>query len=55
MTLIMFSILDSLKWISFFEKNFLLVNTSIKVILRILFLFFSNADVKFAKQLRKLT
>lgn len=40
-----FLLLNSLKRIWFFGKAFLLVITSIEVILKIFFLFFCNADV----------
>lgn len=45
---------DKLERVWFFEETFLLANTSIKKVLRILFFSFSNIDVKFAK-LRKFT
>lgn len=33
----------------FFKKTFLLANTSIKIVLKIYFSFFSNINIKFAK------
>lgn len=54
MVLASFFLQDSLKKIRFFEKTFLLVDTNIKVILRMLFLSFNNIDVKFTK-LKKFT
>ncbi len=44
-----FSIQDSLEIIWFFEETFLLADTSIEVVLEMLFLSLSNADVEFAK------
>ncbi len=49
-----FSLQNSLGRVWFFEETFLLADTSIKVVLGMLFLSFSNANVKFAK-LGKLT
>lgn len=54
MALARFLFQDNLGRVSFFEKTFLLVNTSIDVILKMPFLSLNNADVKFAK-LEKLT
>lgn len=45
---------DSLKKVKFFEETFLVGNISMEVILRIHFLYFSNADIKFAKKWEKL-
>ncbi len=45
---------DSLKRAQFFEETFLLADISIDVVLRMLFLLLSNADVEFA-ELEKLT
>lgn len=39
-----FLLQNSLGKVRFFEKTFLLADISIKVVLRILFLFFSNVD-----------
>lgn len=50
----MLLIQDNLGRIRFCEKTFLLTNISIEVVPRILFLFLSNADIKFVK-LGKLT
>lgn len=55
MTLTKFLLQNSLQGIRFFEKIFLLTNTSIKVILGMFFLSFSNTKVKFAEKLGKLT
>ena len=38
---------DSLERVRFFEKTFLLVDTSMEVVLRMLFLAFSNAEFQF--------
>lgn len=48
-TLTMFLLQNSFKKVQFFEKIFLLTNTRIEVILEIVFFFFSNADIIFAK------
>lgn len=45
---------DSIGRIWFFKETFLLADTSIKVVLKMLLLFFSNINIKFAK-LKKLT
>ena len=49
-----FLVQDSLKKVWFFEETFLLADTSMKLVLKMPFLFFSNTDVKFA-ELGKLT
>lgn len=49
MTSTMFSFYDNLKKVWFFEKTFLLANTSMEVVLEMLFLSFSNAGIKFAE------
>ncbi len=49
-----FSIQDSLGRVRFFEETFLLVDTSMEVVLGMPFLSFSNANVEFVK-LGKLT
>ncbi len=49
-----FLLQNNLRRVQFFEETFLLTNTSIEMILGILFLSLSNANVKFVK-LRKLT
>ena len=49
-----FPIQDSLGRVWFFDKTFLLANTHIKVVLRMPFLFFNNANVSCA-ELEKLT
>ncbi len=54
MALARFSLQDSLGRVWFFQETFLLANISMEVVLGILFLSFSNADVKFA-ELEKLT
>lgn len=43
-----FLLQDSFRKVRFFEKTFLLADTSIKVVLKILFLSFSNADFQFS-------
>lgn len=45
-----FLIQNSLETVCFFEKTFLLANTSIEMILRMFFLFFSNTDIEFADE-----
>ncbi len=54
MTSTEFSLQNNQKKVRFFEKTFLLANTSIEVVLGMLFLSFSNTDIKFAES-RKLT
>lgn len=49
-----FLIQDSLEKAWFFEKTFLLVDTSIEMVLETSFLFLSNAEIKFAEKLEKL-
>lgn len=43
---------DSLEKVQFFKETFLLADTSMEVVLKMSFLFLSNANIKFAK-LRK--
>ena len=47
MTTARFLVIDKLGQIKFFEKTFLLANTSIEVVLGILFFSFNNVDVYF--------
>ena len=54
MALAKFSIQDSLEKVRFFEDTFLLVDTSMKVFLKMFFFSFNNANIKFA-ELEKLT
>ncbi len=49
-----FSIQDSQRNVWFFEETFLLANTSMEVVLKILFFSLSNADIEFAEE-KKLT
>ena len=44
-----FSIQDNLRTIHFFEKIFLLANTSIEIVLKMPFFSFNNVDIKFAE------
>lgn len=44
-----FSLLDDLERVWFFEKTFLLVNTSMKVVLKMLFLSLRNANIEFVE------
>ena len=44
-----FSMVDKLGQIRFFKETFLLADTSMEVVLGMLFLFFSNANVEFVK------
>ena len=48
-----FQVEDKLSRARFFQKSFLLANISMEVVLRKLFLIFSNANMQFAK--KKLT
>lgn len=43
--LAIFSLQNNLEEVQFFEKAFLLINTSMEVVLEILFLVFSNTDL----------
>ena len=45
-----FLLQDSQKRVRFFEKTFLLANTSLEVVLKIFFLDSNNADIKFVEQ-----
>lgn len=45
-----FQVVDKLDCSRFFQETFLLANISMKVILEMLFLIFSNADVQFAEK-----
>ncbi len=47
MTIVGFSVVNKPRQIRFFKKTFLLVDTSIKVILGMLFLSLSNANIHF--------
>lgn len=49
MTTANFSLLDKYKKDQVFAKNFMLVNTNIKIVLSIYFFLFSNIDVHFFK------
>ena len=53
MVLASFQVEDKLEKPRFFQKTFLLADPSIEVVLKILVLTFSNADIKFAQ--KKLT
>ena len=48
MVLASFQIENTLKKAQFFQKIFLFINFSVKIVLEILFLTFSNIDIKFA-------
>lgn len=50
MVIPVFSVQNALKMIGVFEETFLLADTSIEVILRILFLTLSNTNLRFAKK-----
>ena len=50
MVIASFQIEDKLGRARFFQESFLLANTSIEVVLGMLFLTFSNADIKFAEK-----
>lgn len=50
MILARFSTQDSLEKVSFFEDTFLLADTSIEVVLKILFLVFNNTDFRFCTE-----
>ena len=45
-----YSIKDKLKRVRFFQETFLLTNISLKMVLEILFLSFSKADIWFTKR-----
>ena len=45
-----FSVQDKLGKVQFFEKTFLLANTSIKMVLKMLFLTFSDVDMQFGEK-----
>lgn len=45
-----FSVQDKLKKVQFFEKTFLLANINIEVVLKMLFLIFSNINIRFAEK-----
>lgn len=56
MTLAKFLLQDNLEKVWFFKRIFLLPNTNIEIVLGILFLSLSNADINFEARLsRKLT
>lgn len=55
MGLARFLLQDSLKKVRFFKKTFLLADTNMEVILRMIFLSMSNVDVEFAMKSEKLT
>lgn len=55
MNLARFLLKDNLGKIQFFKETFLLTDTSMEVILEMLFLSFSNTDITFAKKPNKLT
>ena len=48
-----FSVQNRLGKIQFFERTFLLADTSMEVILGMLFLTFSNVDIQFAEKERE--
>lgn len=50
MDLIGFLVQDSLEKVRFFKETFLLANTNMKIVLKILVLFFSNANFQFGKK-----
>lgn len=54
MTSARFSIQDNLKRVQFFEKTFLLADSSMEMALEMPFLSFSNANIEFT-ELKKLT
>lgn len=49
-----FFLQDNLRRVRFFEEIFLLADISKEMVLGMLFLFFSNVDIKFSKQPEKL-
>lgn len=55
MVLAKFLFLNNLKRVRFFKTIFLLANTSMKMIPKKSFLFFSNTNIEFAKRPEKLT
>lgn len=50
MALASFSLQDSKKMVRFFKETFLLANTSMEMVIKILFLFVSNADFQFNEE-----
>lgn len=50
MIIILFLLQDSFKTIILFKRAFLLINTSMKIIIGMFFLFFNNIDFKFIRQ-----
>ena len=50
MVLASFEMEDKLGRTQYFQKTFLLADISVKVVLKMLFLTFSNADIQFAKK-----
>lgn len=50
MTIASLRVTDKLSRAHFFQETFLMANTSMKVVLGIFFLTFSNADIWFAKK-----
>ena len=45
-----FSLQDKLRKVWFFQETFLVVDTRMKIVLEMLFLTFSNADIQFAER-----
>ena len=50
MVIAAFQVKDKLGRVRFFQETFLLVNTSIEVVLRMPFVTLSNADIQFAEK-----
>lgn len=51
MTIARFIVEDKFEQIRFFKETFLLADTSIKVVLKMIFLSFSNANIEFVKSI----
>lgn len=49
MVLVSFQVEDKLDWAWFFQELFLLTNTTLKMVLGMLFLNLSNADIQFTQ------
>ena len=48
MVVAVFSVIDKLKWVRFFEETFLIANVSPEVLFRMPFLTLSNASIDFS-------
>ena len=56
MVVALFSVIDKVSWVKFFEETFLVVNISLKVVFEILFFILSDANIDFLdRELRSRT